>query len=104
MTQESASYREPLFLAARHLHATFTDQRIQALVGAGEQAVASCLLQHTHAVFIGGRWIDEQQVLSNASGEKLRVLSDEPDAFAQTLEIDVIDGESVVSDVACLRP
>src|SRR2546428_4098935 len=104
MTQQRSSNGKALLLTAGDFDSTLSDQRIQTLVRARQQAVTCSLLQYGHALIVGGRRIHEQQILANAAGEKLSVLSDKSNAFSQAVQIDVIKGKTVVSDVAGLRP
>ena len=103
MAQQRARDRQPLLLAARDLHAAFADHRVEAPVGARQQAVARRLAQHVEALGVGRRRVHEQQVLADRAGEELRVLGDEADPLAQRVEIDLVAGDAVVEDPPGLR-
>ena len=46
----------------------------------------------------------EQQVLADGAGEKLRILRDEADPFAQAVDVDLVLAGPVVVNVPGLRP
>ena len=87
MPQQGAGNGKPLFFSAGNLHAAFADQRVQALVGALQQAMRGGLVEHIHTFFVGRGGIHKQQVLADGSREELGVLGDEPDLLAQGVEI-----------------
>ncbi len=64
------------------------DHRVEAAVGARQQAVAGGLLQHLQALGVGGVGLHEQQVLADRAREELRVLGHEADLLAQLVEVD----------------
>ena len=101
--QQGASDGQPLLLAARYFHAAFADQRVEAAVGAGQQAVARRLAQHVQALGVGRRRVDEQQVFANGAGKQLGVLGDESDSRSKSVEVDVAAGNAVVQDAARAR-
>src|SRR5437773_939860 len=103
MTKQRTRDRKALLLPAGYFHAAFADERIEAFVRSSKQAVAGCLPQHFHTVFIRCGGIDEQQVLPNASGKQLRILRYQADTVPQAFEIDIVDRKAVVSDIARLR-
>ena len=63
--QQRAGNRQPLLLAAGDLDAAFADHRVEAAVGARQQAVARRLAQPVEALVVGRRRVDEQQVLAD---------------------------------------
>src|SRR6266511_1361109 len=65
--------------------------------------LSRCLLQYRHTFVIGCCGIYKQQVFTNTPGEELSVLRDQADAFAQTVQIDIVNGETVITNVARLR-
>src|SRR5207245_10776122 len=77
MTQQCAGDRKTLLLASRDLYTTFSDQRIQAAIGARQQTMSGGLLQYLHTLTISCVRIHEKQVFSDRAREKLGVLSDE---------------------------
>src|SRR5580658_6383864 len=103
MTQKRASNGEALLLAAGNFYSTFADERVEAAIGAGEQAMRGGLLQYGHAFSIGCVRIDEEQVFADGSGKQLRVLGHEPDFFAENIQIHAMGGNSVVENLARFR-
>ena len=102
--QQGTRDGEPLLLAARNFDAAFADHGVESFIGAGEKAADRGLAKDVHAVFIGGARIDEEQVLADGTGEQLRILRDEADAFAQIVDGDFVFAGTVVKDVAGMRP
>src|SRR5262245_52699837 len=60
MPQQSTGNRKALFLSTGQLHASFSDERIEAFVRPGEQAMTRRLLKDGHALFVGCGGIDEE--------------------------------------------
>ena len=99
--QQRARDRQPLLLAARHLHAAFADHRVEARVGARASRLShAALLQHVEALGVGRRRVHEQQVLADRAGEQLRVLRDEADPLAQPSRSISSLGDAVVENLA----
>ena len=103
VAQQGARDREALALAARDLHACFSDDRVQSLVRPREQAVARRASQRVQHLRVARSGAHEQQVLANAPREQLRVLRDEPDAGAQSLQVHLQPRVPVVENPARLR-
>src|SRR5262249_41414311 len=103
MTQQRTCDRETLFFSAGDFNAAFSDQSVEPFVGASEQAVTGSLSEHGHTFIIGCCGIHKEQVFADASGKELRILSNQADTFTQTVEVNVVNREAVVSYVARLR-
>src|SRR5262249_33959482 len=104
MTQQGARDRETLFFSTGNFDAAFTDQIVEAFVCASQQTVTGCLSEKGHTLIIGCCGVYKEQVFADASGKELRVLSNQADTFTQTVKVDIVNREAVVSDVARLRP
>src|SRR5205823_1762006 len=95
--------RQPLLFTAGYFHSALADDRVQALVRAGQQALAGRLVEHVQAFDVRRLWINEQQVLADRAREQLRVLRDEPNALTEHIEIDSLAGDAVVEDASRSR-
>src|SRR6476619_369314 len=100
MAEQRAGYRQPLFLAARHLDPALADDRVEPAIRPREQVVARRLLQDAEALRVRGRRVHEEQVLPDRSREELRILGDETDLRAQIVEVGFGARRSVVEDAA----
>src|SRR6266567_8242841 len=98
MPQQRSRNRQSLLLASRNLYATFTNQSVQAAIGARHQTMRSSLLQYLQAFCVAGIRVHEEQILANRSREKLGVLSDKTDLFAKHIQIHAIRRDSVVQN------
>src|SRR6185369_10506398 len=101
--QQGAGDRESLFLAAGDLDAALADHRVEAAVGARQQAVAGGLLEHLQALGVARSRIDEEEVLADRAGEELGVLGHEADLRPQLLEVEVGARDAVVEDASMVR-
>src|SRR5438132_14376977 len=65
--QQSTRDRKPLLLSSGYFHAAFSNDRIEALVGAAQQRLASSLVENGHAFFVRRIRIHKQKILADAS-------------------------------------
>src|SRR5882762_2446863 len=102
--QERASNRKPLLLPTGDFYPALTNNGIQPLVRSRKKTLARRLFQHGHALLVRGTGIHEEEILSDRAREELRVLSDQANALAQPVEIDLFNREPVITNIAALRP
>src|ERR1035438_9655980 len=79
--------------------AALADHRVQAAIGAPQQALHGGLLENLQALLVGGLGPHEAQVFADRAGEQLGVLGDEADALAQAVNGDFVLGNAVIVDV-----
>ena len=77
MSEQRAGNAEALSLATRKLQAALTNDRVDAVLGAGEEVLPRRLADNVMYLVVARARVYEQEILFNGAGEQLGVLRDE---------------------------